>query len=90
MDKAIVPQIRRLEGSLTEWNKFSALLLSDSINYMDLQLFVDSLPVWGDTSSGNMLGLAKKSSADNSDNNIFNPSRTFGGEKNKFNVMGLV
>lgn len=65
MEKAIVPQIRRLEGSLTEWNKFSTLLLSDSINYMDLQLFVDSLPVWGDNSSGNLLpitAIAKKSS----------------------------
>lgn len=62
VQKNIVPQLRKLEGSLTQWNKFSALLLSDSINYMDMQLFVDSLPVWGTNNSDNMLFLNKKSS----------------------------
>ena len=89
VEKSIVPQLRKLEGSLTDWNKFCTLLLSDSINYIDLQMFVDSLPIWGASNAQNLLSLNRKTSGENNDGNVFNPSRTFGGEKNKFNIMNI-
>ena len=44
VEKALVPQIRKSEGSLSEWHKFSAFLSTENINYPELQFYVDSLP----------------------------------------------
>lgn len=43
VEKAFVPQIKKFEGNLGEWNKFSSMLLTDNLNYAELQVFVDSL-----------------------------------------------
>ena len=43
VEKALVPQIRKAEGSLGEWHKFSALLSTENINFSELQLYVDTL-----------------------------------------------
>ena len=47
VDKALIPQIKKADGSLTDWNKFSALISSENINYSELQLYVDTLPSAG-------------------------------------------
>ena len=44
VEKVFVPQIKKFEGTLVEWSKFSSMLMTDNFNYSDLQLFVDSLP----------------------------------------------
>lgn len=36
VDKALTPQIKKADGSLAEWNKFSALLSADTLNYSEL------------------------------------------------------
>jgi hypothetical protein len=33
VEKALLPQIRRVEGSLNDWNKFASVLLSEPLNY---------------------------------------------------------
>ena len=44
VEKALIPQIKKFEGSLQEWNKFYSLISVNHINYSELQLFVDTLP----------------------------------------------
>ena len=82
IDKALVPQIKKFEGSLAQWSKFSSLLLADTLNYVELQYFVDTLPVWGSTNNDKLQVLPKKLDSDNAEV-AFNPSKTFGGERNK-------
>lgn len=33
VEKSLVPQIRKIDGQLFEWNKFSTMLSSEAINY---------------------------------------------------------
>jgi len=33
IEKALVPQIKKMEGSLFEWNKFNTMTSSEAINY---------------------------------------------------------
>lgn len=44
VEKALLPQIRKFDGSLSEWNKFSTLISADNVNFSELQLYVDALP----------------------------------------------
>ena len=44
VEKNLIPQIQKTQGSVSEWNKFSSLLTTDSINYSELQTYVDMLP----------------------------------------------
>ena len=32
VEKALVPQIRKFEGSLSEWSKFCSLISTDNLN----------------------------------------------------------
>lgn len=63
VDKALIPQIKKLEGSLNEWNRFSTLLFSDNINYIDLQSYVDSLPIWDSRPNDKLLTFNKRTEA---------------------------
>lgn len=60
VEKALIPQIKKFEGSLNEWNRFSALLFSDNINYIDLQSYVDSLSMWDSRASDKLLTFNKR------------------------------
>ena len=44
VEKSLIPQIKRFDGSINEWNQFSSLLSLDTLNYTELQMFVDALP----------------------------------------------
>lgn len=45
MEKAFIPQIRKFDGNLQDWGRFNALLNNEIINYNELQMYVDTLPV---------------------------------------------
>jgi hypothetical protein len=82
IEKALIPQIIRANGSLAEWQIFDSLVNSPSINLNEVQLFVDNLPT--------PLPLRRdkpKTQTDSSSTNDFNPSKTFGGERGKM-LMG--
>ena len=44
VEKALIPQIKKFDGSVVEWSKFSNLISCESVNYNELQIYVDSLP----------------------------------------------
>lgn len=44
VEKALLPQIKKFEGSLADWNKFASLISADNLNFSELQLYVESLP----------------------------------------------
>lgn len=44
MEKALLPQIRKIDGNLQDWNRFNALLSNEIININELQMYVDTLP----------------------------------------------
>jgi hypothetical protein len=46
VEKALIPQIRKIEGNLQDWGRFNALLSNEIINYNELQNYVDTLPVF--------------------------------------------
>jgi hypothetical protein len=45
IEKALIPQVRRNDGTLSEWNKFCTILAHETLNYNQLQLYVDTLPM---------------------------------------------
>ena len=43
VERALLPQLKKVDGSQSEWSKFSSMISTESINYNELQLYVDSL-----------------------------------------------
>lgn len=83
VDKALVPQLKR-DGNLDDWNKFAALLQADTLNYNDLQHFVNTLPALEDRDP-----LARKRSEGTAGDRPFNPNQTVGGERSKLNMLNI-
>lgn len=44
VEKALIPQVKKFDGSVVEWSKFSNMISCESVNYNELQIYVDSLP----------------------------------------------
>lgn len=36
VEKALVPQIKKFNGSITEWNKFSTMLTNETVTELEL------------------------------------------------------
>ena len=87
VEKALLPQIKKFDGSLIQWNKFSTLLSADNFNFSELQLYVDTLPPQGSYTSQKSNGIKKQLESQGMDFGTFNPSKTFGGERNKLNIF---
>lgn len=88
VEKSLVPQIRKFEGNLSDWHKFSALISTENINYGELQLYVDTLP----SLSSNTLerpSQYKKREDGEPEFGSFNPSKTFGGERNSLKMFQM-
>lgn len=81
VERALIPQIKRSEGSMAEWNKFSNMISGDNINFNELQNFVDSLSSQTQTitSYEKLQPPSKKKEEMNDFEFGFNPNKTFGG-----------
>lgn len=98
IEKNLIPQIKKVDGLLTEWNKFSSMVSSEHINYSQLQFYVDSLPTIGNSNLSSQIPSSYEKNKlggnliNNQGNNElttdslspgFNPSKTFGGDRAK-------
>jgi len=63
------------------------MLMTDNLNFVELQVFVDSLQ--GIHNGEKQQHLYRRSEADSTDVSAFNPSKTFGGERNKPNLFPM-
>lgn len=43
VERALLPQLKKVDGSQAEWSKFSSMISTENINYNELTLYVDSL-----------------------------------------------
>lgn len=93
MEKNLLPQIRKFEGSLQEWSRLSAMLSSDVLNYNELQMYVDTLPLFSSAQIDRKELPNRKKEDAGSFHEVyeqpFNPHRTFGGERSKGIMTGL-
>jgi hypothetical protein len=94
VEKAFIPQIRKIDGNLQDWGRFNALLSNEIINYNELQIYVDTLPPFNNFLEKKELPLhlKKREEAPNYVDSYeagFNPSKTFGGEKSKNIIIGI-
>lgn len=74
VEKAIIPQLKKIDGSLVQWNKFSAFMLAEPININEMQIYVDTMPYWG-------INNNRKSEVDVADVRSFEGNKSFGGGK---------
>jgi hypothetical protein len=44
VERALLPQIRKANGSVIEWERFSGMISQESINYGEVQAYVESFP----------------------------------------------
>lgn len=45
VEKALVPQIKKFNGSITEWNKFSTMLTNETVTELELYEFIDKIQI---------------------------------------------
>lgn len=63
--------------------------MADNLNYGDLQSFVDSLPPTALTYIDKNPQFSRKNQSELSEPVAFNPSKTFGGERNKLAIFNV-
>jgi hypothetical protein len=91
IERVFVPQLPRMEPTCKqEWTKFNTLISAEQINFGEVQVYVDTLPLpalvitrQGLDRNENKSPLFSKARRDNGLdlNTGFNPSKTFGGPK---------
>lgn len=59
VEKAFIPQIKQVNGSLAEWNIFESLISAPNPNLNEIQYFVDTLSC-GVNQKNDKVALSKK------------------------------
>lgn len=96
VEKAIVPAIKTNDMAMAEWHYFSSLLAQETLDLGKLQIYVDALSsskAYNDdftlkkeedkSKHTGPFAKKKEDSTDGIQTYTFNPSRTFGGERNR-------
>jgi hypothetical protein len=97
VDKIFLPNLKKTDPAIAEWNKLNQLLSNDSNNYEEAAQYVDSIgmvatqPTFTPLEKREMPLFKKRPEADSTANNNegggFNPSKTFGGERARMMFM---
>ena len=76
VEKSLLPQIKKVEGSTQEWQRFNSLLSADTPNLSEMQIYVDTLPSTAPTFDRRELTYSGRKKDD--DLETFQANRTFG------------
>lgn len=88
VEKIFIPNLKKTDPAIAEWNKFNQLLSIDNNNYEEAAQYVDSIgsqiaqPTFAPLEKREMPLFKKRAETDTINSNNeggFNPSKTFGG-----------
>ena len=92
IERALIPQIRKFNGSTVEWEKFSGLVSQDVLNYGEIQAYVESfqpvssLPTFEKSNTPVFLKKKDEQAQDQGQMNSFG-NKTFGGESARMALL---
>ena len=90
IEKILIPQIRKNDGHLQDWNRFNSLINTDTLNIPELQNYVETLPHHAPLQERKEHSLTARKKEDakhyEEPSEPFSASKTVGGERAKLLV----